>query len=74
MHWCQDETNALLAMLPFVGFALVWLRMKLGLLKPAKPACGCGSDHGTAVTKDGGDGDGQDADFRSGSPVRARRG
>ena len=28
MHWCADETLALLAALPFVGFAFSWVRMK----------------------------------------------
>lgn len=41
-HWCSDETQALLASLPVLGIAWVWLRTKgqkfLGLFRPkAKP-------------------------------------
>jgi len=28
MHWCADETNQLMAALPFVGVAVAWIRAK----------------------------------------------
>jgi len=28
MHWCADETNALMAALPLLGGVIVWLKVK----------------------------------------------
>jgi hypothetical protein len=27
-HWCQDETNALLIALPFLGIVITWIKVK----------------------------------------------
>lgn len=48
MHWCNDETQALLASIPVLGAAWLWVRVKGRALWNrirGKNDCGCGHDH-----------------------------
>lgn len=45
MHFCQDELNAILAMLPFLGTAWFALRGMWGKLTRKTPATDCNCDH-----------------------------
>ena len=40
MHWCADETMAMLAALPFLGFAWAWIKTRF-----RKKSCICGHTH-----------------------------
>ena len=51
MHWCADETQAVINVLSTVDVAWIWLRSLLARLLrhrlrgPARAACDCGHDH-----------------------------
>jgi hypothetical protein len=47
-HWCADETQALLASLPVLGFVWIWLRVRGRLVWNkllSKKDCECPHDH-----------------------------
>jgi hypothetical protein len=52
MHWCADETQAVINMLSTVDVVWLWLRSALARLfrlrvkGPEVAACDCGHEHG----------------------------
>lgn len=40
VHWCQEETMALLLILPFLGLVRGWIREKYHRLTGKIPKCG----------------------------------